>query len=413
MMKELSLLDIPNEILLTIISYIDWDTIQCLKSVNKRLHDICDSSFIHENAMKTKYGSWILNPKYINGCINYKINIYELCIENQIDTICKYIYKNKWNIVKFLIRYVIERNTRNRNGDTLGIVLVSLSSCYLEVRNIFELLLKQRWNNIDIKATNGDGRSVLTYACLKCDLDMIKSILKTERFTYLDITKRDKYGWTSIMYAIVYNKSEITRYLHNNYNIVLSKNDALEISVHVKTRNIVQGRWNFNDTLRRINEIEDFEDGEISVDYNVFLNNEEISTDYTDDIESSPNEACERLINEEEILEENMKIVSKNCKMPPGDYIKYIAMETDIIQWVEDMYFLYKNSTELEEKKHILMKIYNTIINLPNDYTDGNAMLIDTNLLVEINQCIYEIHTQTKNDNIWKKFIFDNKIELF
>lgn len=420
-MNNISILNLPNEILVDIISYLDWESIQNLKMTNKKFNLLCDNSYIHENTMKMEYGKWILNPKLMSGCINYNINIYDLKIENQIDTLCRYIYTNQWDIVKFLIRYIIQKQVRNKNQDTLAIILFKIGIWYLEGRKIIEYILKHNIINLDLKLSNIHGRTVLTYVCLNCDVDMLKSILNYSSFTKDDIMKRDIYGWNAIMYAIVYNRTEMIEYLNEQYSIFLSKNDLLEISVHVKSRNIVQGRWNFNDTLRRIAEIDDFEEDEIPTDYSQFYRSESHSntSDYTStslqNNRIQSNDISDKLINDNDIINRNIKIVMNKYKKNNIEYVKYISMEHNLEQWLEDIFSIYKNSTFLEEKKHIIMKMYNTVINLPNILPNEEVHLRNMELVFEINRCIIEINTQirhSENDKTWRTFIKSNNIDI-
>ena len=430
--NNVSFLNIPNEIMINILVYLDWESIQRLKLVNRRLYQVCESPIVYERAMKMDYGKWILNPKLVNGCMNFNINMYDLKIVYQIDTLISYIYKSQWTIVKFLIRHIIEPYAKNKNGDTLDITIVKTSSCYLEMRYVLHCVIKQKdlCNRIINKHnTNIHGRSILIYSCLNNDLDNIKMILECpiykDTHTHADarqfILKRDKYGWNAIMYAIVYNKCEIVEFLQETYNLVLSKMDILEISIYIKTRNIVQGRWNMIDTLRRIREIEDFEEDEIPLDYRTVLSH--FDTDQTNSqksVQYSDTELSDKIINEEEVLEKNLEIITgkkdESESNLDGTYIKYTAMEKDTSQWLEDIYFVYQNSTDLHEKKHIIMKIYNTIFGLGNSHhqqNDNNNSIINTQLLFDINTRVCEIHSQIREkDTIWKQFIKENNIQI-
>jgi ankyrin repeat protein len=391
-----NLLDLPNEILFHIISYIDWNSIQKLRGSTRKFNILCEHSHIYENSMRKEYGDWILDPKYINGCMNYSINILCLNKKSQIDTLCKYICENKWNIVKFLIRHIIDKNTRNKDGDTAGIVLLKFGFWYIDGQRIIEFILRGYIIDLDITATNHHGRSMLTYGCLNCDVSMLKLILNHKSFRICELTRRDKYGWNNLMYAIVYNRTDVTKYLHNKYNIFLSRNDIIELEIYIKLRCIIQSRWSFNDTLRRISEIEDFEE-EYSEIFRTVSNNLDSTTNVL-----LSNEISERLINDEDIISTNMNTV---CHANNVDkYRKYISMESNIQDWVDDMFVIYKNTVELDKRKHIIMKVYNTIVehNINTHFRED-----------EINTCIMEINTRTsKHDNVWKYFINTNQIQI-
>jgi len=74
-----------------------------------------------------------------------------------------------------------------------------------------EILMRLQEYGADISLTSTDGRTILHYAALNENVDIIKTVV--EKLTFEDIFKKDDYGATALFYAADKNNYDVFEYL--------------------------------------------------------------------------------------------------------------------------------------------------------------------------------------------------------
>lgn len=235
----------PAELLLSQLLFMEHNDFKNLKLVNRQFYTFirAHEEFLYKKKLEQEYGKWIHNHKLLFKCSEYDIVINDLSFSKQFDTICYYIQMGDINTVKFLINNnIVSVNIKDNDSKPLLLYLFDefFHENYSIVADCIELFLEK---DIDKNIL----QMAYYYACQKCDKGTIKKIVEKG----VNTEKRERYGWSGQMYAILYNDDvQVIDYLSSFCKLTLS--DVCEIITYKREKILVKPSniYNDDDTIR-------------------------------------------------------------------------------------------------------------------------------------------------------------------